>query len=384
MKINDLFDINNLEYKWDVIESIPEFAKLKECQQNPKYHAEGNAWIHTKAVCDAATRYFKTESNSTNSPDFIKKVMMAALFHDIGKGATTTFSKGGWHSYGHEIVGPGITRRILFDECIPMREDICFLVQYHMEPLRILDGKNYLEKMVTLSKTLKGLKGVYLVKMFDIEGSKRSDNEEWKDYAYLNTFLNYAKNLSAYDYPSTIPEIQYTGLASSRIPNKAPVIVYMLIGLPGSGKSTYAEAFKGREPDCIVINRDSIRSELGFCQTGKKMVGDDEQEKAVTQSESQKIRRGLETGCKLFIIDNLNLKRKYREQYKNLFQGENVVYKYVYFETENIKVNLERRKDEIGQDVFDKMIERLDWPTYIEYQTLSYCVERTYGSNYLS
>ena len=57
MKISDLIDIEKLEYKWDVIELIPEFAILKTCEQNPKWHSCGNVWNHLKLVCQAALDY---------------------------------------------------------------------------------------------------------------------------------------------------------------------------------------------------------------------------------------------------------------------------------------------------------------------------------------
>ena len=50
MKISDLIDIEKLEYRWDIIELITEFAVLKTCEQNPKWHSCGNVWNHLKLV----------------------------------------------------------------------------------------------------------------------------------------------------------------------------------------------------------------------------------------------------------------------------------------------------------------------------------------------
>ena len=61
MKISDLIDIEKLEYKWDVIDTIPEFAELKTCEQNPKWHSEGDAYKHTRLVCQAALDYVKND-----------------------------------------------------------------------------------------------------------------------------------------------------------------------------------------------------------------------------------------------------------------------------------------------------------------------------------
>jgi regulatory protein YycH of two-component signal transduction system YycFG len=46
MKIKDFFKKNgkiDIEY----LNTIPEFAKLIECEQNPKWHNEGNVMNHT-------------------------------------------------------------------------------------------------------------------------------------------------------------------------------------------------------------------------------------------------------------------------------------------------------------------------------------------------
>ena len=57
MKIFDLINPITFEYQWDVIENIPEFAQLKNCEQNPRWHSEGSAWNHTLAVCKATQDY---------------------------------------------------------------------------------------------------------------------------------------------------------------------------------------------------------------------------------------------------------------------------------------------------------------------------------------
>ena len=44
----------SIEYNWDFIEKIPEFSILETCEQNPKWHSEGNVMNHTKLVCKEA------------------------------------------------------------------------------------------------------------------------------------------------------------------------------------------------------------------------------------------------------------------------------------------------------------------------------------------
>ena len=56
MKLRDLIDFKKGTYKWEEILKVPEFAKLKETEQNPKWHAEGSVWAHTVNVCNEALK----------------------------------------------------------------------------------------------------------------------------------------------------------------------------------------------------------------------------------------------------------------------------------------------------------------------------------------
>lgn len=80
-------------------------------------------------------------------------------------------------------------------------------------------------------------------------------------------------------------------------------ICYILCGIPGSGKSTFA---KKNLPNVILISRDICRVELGFTESvDKKFVGTREQESQVTALETQKIKEAIESG-KDIVLDNIN------------------------------------------------------------------------------
>lgn len=80
-------------------------------------------------------------------------------------------------------------------------------------------------------------------------------------------------------------------------------ICYILCGIPGSGKSTFA---KKNLPNAVLISRDICRVELGFTESvDKKFVGTREQESQVTILETQKIKEAIETG-KDIVLDNIN------------------------------------------------------------------------------
>ena len=80
-------------------------------------------------------------------------------------------------------------------------------------------------------------------------------------------------------------------------------ICYILCGIPGAGKSTFA---KKNLPNAVLISRDICRVELGFTESvDKKFVGTREQESQVTILETQKIKEAIESG-KDIVLDNIN------------------------------------------------------------------------------
>lgn len=76
-----------------------ELAALIGVRQNPKYHPEGDAYVHTMLVLRAAAEMREAAQKPLN-------LMFAALVHDLGKAATTTQDQNGnSHSCEHEIAG---------------------------------------------------------------------------------------------------------------------------------------------------------------------------------------------------------------------------------------------------------------------------------------
>ena len=144
-------------------------------------------------------------------------------------------------------------------------------------------------------------------------------------------------------------------------PTKQTVIV--LIGLPGSGKSTYASKY-----NATVLSRDTIREELGLCKPGEKIVGTVQQEFKVSELFDQRFVDAIKRGENI-IIDNINLRKQYRNHYKDLIKNHNVNWTYVYFQTENLAIN-EIRRPEISHDIFMNMIDKFDFPDRSEYDNL--------------
>lgn len=374
-KLFEKYITDDYKVKWDYVETIPEFAKLKQCEQNPKWHGEGNAWQHTVKCVEAAYDMF--EKRYEGFTDSQKRVLLTAvLFHDIGKGTTTEFTKGNWHSYGHEVVGERIARRILWDEDFGARETVCTLIRWHMDVLRVAESRDFATKMLRMScYQFFTWQSAIFVKTCDCLGSQPEDKNQTNiDMAKLQFLRRFSTEMNCYDitvYKRSFDRRKIFGKNvnwESTDPDKGKTQAFMFIGLPGAGKNTAIdEMFKGR--DIKVLSRDDIRAELGYCGKDDKIIGTPEQEKKVSEIFNKRLAEYAKNGVD-FVINNINLKKKYRDDYHtmaNQASGNNIEWDYIYIEAPSLQSNINRREGQIKANAFNDMIEKFDWPTADEY-----------------
>lgn len=391
-KNGDLVDVN-----WDFVETVPQLTALKKCQQSTKWHSEGNAFIHTQHVVKHMIERIKTDPSFTIGPYHADILVGAALFHDLGKATTTEFKKGDWHSYGHEVESEKILREMLWDECFDTREVLCALVAMHMEPL-FYNENNWFKKMYDANKRLNSF-GPYtvadliLLKWADTMGSTPDvEGKNDKDLAYLNNLFNAVgenkqemeklhdvtgyNNLRLVEFLKTYNKINsivkdFNGKENRN--NKKSVTAIVLIGLPGAGKNWwYEHEFPKIFPNesHVMVSRDDIRIQLGFCKEGEKFLGSDDQEAEVTRIFNNSIKTGAATN-NVVVINNTNLRRKYRDQYKELLEKlYNVTWIYVYTEAEDLMTNILRRNGQIPSNQFSSMARKFEWPVPDEYDEL--------------
>lgn len=77
---------------------FPELMALIGIDQNPKYHSEGDVWVHTMMVLDEAAKLREYTDNPLG-------FMLSALCHDFGKAVCTEVIDGEIHAYAHEVHG---------------------------------------------------------------------------------------------------------------------------------------------------------------------------------------------------------------------------------------------------------------------------------------
>ena len=363
-RLRKLIDTDKCEYNWKKIWKIPEFAKLRECQQSPRWHKEGNVDKHVEMVCNEAIKVARDEYEGEDRLVFLA----AALFHDIGKGVTTKIGKdGNWHSYGHEFEGEKITRFLLWNEDVWLRERICVLVRYHMEIEFIPESEKFLPKLVSMSKAVKNLDMLIALKECDLRGSIQADEElKAVEFQKLDDVRETARSLGFLYHTTDIPDFyKFPWQKTLKAKNSGkPITVVVPIGLSGAGKSTWiAENY----PDAVVISRDTIREELGYVKPGQKAVLSREKEDKVSTVFNQRLTDAARDGSKPIVLDNLNLKKKYRDAYKEQLSLYAVNWVYAYIEAKGLQTNLERRKDDLDMDVLTGMVMSFDWPRPDEY-----------------
>ena len=88
---------------------FPEAAALADVPQEPEWHPEGDVWIHTMMVIDAAAKIARRDGLSGAE---YRQVLLGALVHDYGKPAKTETIDGRIRSRGHEEAGEEPTRKM--------------------------------------------------------------------------------------------------------------------------------------------------------------------------------------------------------------------------------------------------------------------------------
>ncbi len=90
----------------------PEVAALEGVPQEAEWHPEGDVWIHTNMVVDAAAAILH-ERFADRPEEERLSLMVGALCHDFGKPATTREEDGRLRSKGHEDAGVEPARAFL-------------------------------------------------------------------------------------------------------------------------------------------------------------------------------------------------------------------------------------------------------------------------------
>ena len=363
MKIAELFD-KSLNPKWELIWTLEPFKACVGVKQNTDWHRE-TVDKHIRSV----TEHMQDIING-NAPEWLigsisssdkLGLMAAALCHDLGKPSTTKWDDGlkQWKCKNHGVVGERITRKWFFDESdIYLRETVCSLVRWHMDLHHLSDKPEDVQqsKIRFLSHSFAKFQDFIALYICDCLGSdnKRNDENGWvEDMAFARKCLD-VYNEHADEW------VRFTT-------NEEPDVIIMM-GISGSGKSTWTEQY-AKEHDYKILSRDTIREELGMVSSDKKYKGNKSQEDKVSKLFNERLVQYVQNGAKV-IIDNMNLQERYRKAYKELLNEYELKWGGVYVEAPTIEECVKRRQGMMPEGEIEKMLDRFDFPRHYEFDSL--------------
>lgn len=115
-----------------VFDALPIVGAMKETPQDKEWHPEGDVWVHTGMVCDAAAEVCVRERLEGVAR---LVVMLGAFCHDLGKPETTQTMDGRVRSHGHSSVGVRHVQDVLAFFGMDFARDVVEpLVLHHLEP----------------------------------------------------------------------------------------------------------------------------------------------------------------------------------------------------------------------------------------------------------
>ena len=248
---------------------VPDAAGMRACIQDAVHHAEGDVWTHTVMVCEslAESPGFKGAGESSR-----EALSWAALLHDVAKPATRTVefdpvlgrekvshphhaAKGARTAWAH-------LWRLGAD--VDLRRDVHALVSAHQRVFHVLGREDWEDAIVRHSQS-GSWRDLVTLALADNEGRRAPNRDETRDVLALVHMA--AEELGCLDAPYAFPSEQaltrfMRTRGSSRhyappAPKGSRVVV--LSGMPGVGKSTYAETVLGDLPQ---VSFDAIRKRM--------------------------------------------------------------------------------------------------------------------------
>jgi predicted kinase len=333
---------------------------MKECPQDPVFHAEGDVWIHVRMVCEALRNLDEWQT----LPDPERQTLFAAaLLHDVAKPACTRVEGGRITSRGHSQLGAIQARRILWQQGADFqrREQVCALIRYHQAPFYLIHRPDSLRQAFLISQTARCDLLAILAKA-DAQGRQCSDQVDL--LARVELFREFCNEQQCLDrpraFPSSLSRFQYFR-AEGRDPDyeahdDSKCEAILMSGLPGAGKDTWIDRRAFHLPQ---ISLDAIRQEIGAPPVGNQGP--------VVQLARERA-RGLLRRSESFVWNATNLSREMRTALIDLFTAYRARVKIIYVEASHDRLfvqNSERPKA-VPVSAIERMMERWEAPAPFE------------------
>jgi len=144
-----------------------ELLPLIGLEQDARYHMEGDVWTHTMMVLDAAA---ELKDNTENPYGF----MLAALCHDLGKAVCTVREGERVHSYGHDVKGIPIARRLLhrFTDERKLIRYVLEITEHHMKPNVLASNRSAIKKTNKMFDCVSDPMALIMIAAADVRGQR--------------------------------------------------------------------------------------------------------------------------------------------------------------------------------------------------------------------
>ncbi len=372
-------DLKNLFTNYDnyeqFIDLIPSLSKLSTTPQDKFYHAEGDVWTHTKMVLDELHNS-PIYQNSSDDKKFI--MFYAALLHDISKPDCTKFEDDGRiTSAGHSKRGAVDSRILLWKMQVPfhLREAICNVINTHQVPFFAFNDKpkpgqplrtpQFLAHSLSWQMPLDCLIGVATADMLG-----RSFVDKQNSLNDIELFTEIINEEGCFNTPFIFPDdetrLEYfrsKGAISPCYPfyHETKSKVYVMCGIPASGKSTWVESKK-----LPVVSFDDAREELGL-----KHSNSGEAYQYVVGKAKEYLRSGVD-----FIWDGTHLSQQMRNKTLDLLFAYHAEITLVYVEANEklVKERNVKRNTTLTNSKIDSMLFKWEVPTPIETHNIIYII----------
>jgi predicted kinase len=142
-------------------------------------------------------------------------------------------------------------------------------------------------------------------------------------------------------------------------------IIIILIGIPGSGKSTFAKNYVAENPDFVILSSDAMRAEFGKGEEDLTVTN------LVFKILKQRVEYFMQNGTPI-IIDATNMDIKSRKDYiqsAKKFQYNVVAYDFQCTKEQALQRNIERGAKggrNVPEFVLEKMISKYVAPSAVE------------------
>lgn len=371
---------------WRAVEqtSVHRFiGKMKETEQNPVWHGEGDVWTHTQMVCEELVGLPEYRGLERRKQ---QELFLAALLHDIGKIPCTRWEDGVWKSPNHTAVGARMAREFLWyeygfcgtKEWQEFRETICNLIRYHSTPPHVLDYENPERRLLMIAANGEltpdfSIRSLCLLEEADMRGRTRDSVED--SLELIRMCAEMAGECGCLDGPGSFPDpySEYAYLSGRNIQPGQPMYddtwgeVILLSGLPGTGKDTWIRENLSGYP---VVSLDDLRKKMKVSPT--------DNQGAVAQAAREQAREYLRKKIP-FVWNATDLTPLIRGKQVSLFSDYHASVRIVYLETDwavRQERNQERAEEEIvPETAVYHMLQNLVVPERFEAHRVQwYCV----------